>query len=106
MRLPDLAKKNPVFWIQSCDSKVHGIQSIHLLLQCAFVADSDITWQNYAHCDQELAKCGTVDENWEANLLSSLRIEECLPVSNEDDEPQTSQVIPVKSLRQLVCGRR
>ena len=56
----------------------------------------------YANCDQELA---TVDENWEANIVSSLREEESLLVSDEgDDEPHTSQVTDAKTAADYLSG--
>ena len=49
----------------------------------------------------------TLHDNWEANILSSLREEESLPALDEgDEEPQTSQVMEVKRAADYLSGLR
>ena len=71
------------------------------------MVDSGVAWQDYANCDNEAQTCATLDDNWEVNLLSSLREEESLPaLEGDDNEPQTSQVMEVKTAAGYLSGLR
>ena len=72
-----------------------------------FVADSGVSWQDYANCDNDVSTCEALDENWQANLLSFLTEEESLPALEEgDDELQRSQVMEVKTAAVYLSGLR
>ena len=60
---------------------------------------------HYSNCDNEAQTCAMLDDNWEVILLSFLREEESLPdLEKDDDEPQTTPVMEVKTAAGYLSG--